>query len=408
MSNTTHAVWPFEPNWTNRVSETLEWLTDVLRSREGAEQRRSLRYHPKRTLAFSVGVYGDDRTLLDNLLATHGGRPWHLPLWYDVAIARDINIGKFIPCSVGESSRIVQGVLLFVPGKTSFDYRVLKVASVNLSGITLEETPTMPVLKGTKLYPMTLARLAELPELTAVTDEYASADMQFAINEAYGPSDVSQSSAGLSETYLGHGVLTQEANWQQSPQHGSERLIDEIVGEGGSSYHVDVARRPFPSRKFTWFLSGFEGHHTFYRLMQHLRGRAVPVWLPTWTYDLRLVAPTTRTGRTMRVARSGFVLNGGPRPERDHIMIETVDGRRFYRRITSAIMAETDVERIGINIAFGEVIKPDDVLRICFMSLMRLDHDSIEIEHLTDLEGMSEVTLTFRSAPSLRVASGGF
>jgi hypothetical protein len=37
------------PNWKNGITETLEWLSDVLRNSYGAEQVRALRLSPRRT-----------------------------------------------------------------------------------------------------------------------------------------------------------------------------------------------------------------------------------------------------------------------------------------------------------------------------------------------------------------------
>lgn len=41
-------VWPIEPNWNEPVKETLEWLTDIMTSPTGAEQRRCLRKYPRK------------------------------------------------------------------------------------------------------------------------------------------------------------------------------------------------------------------------------------------------------------------------------------------------------------------------------------------------------------------------
>lgn len=88
-------------------------------------------------------------------------------------------------------------------------------------------------------------------------------------------------------------------------------------------------------------------------------------------------------------------------------MIETVDGRRFYRRI-KASAAGPRTEVIQLDNALGVTLAPEDVIRICFISLMRLDHDSIEVNHITDSEGVSEVSVTFRAAPNTRVPDAAF
>lgn len=213
--------------------------------------------------------------------------------------------------------------------------------------------------------------------------------------------------AGLVDEYSGFHVFTLESDWSDRLDRGQQRLLDTIESATGMPEQVDTARRPFPTQRHQWVLDGAGDHARFYALAQVLRGRATPVWVPTWMDDMRLAAATTVSGSTISVARCGFTLAGGPRPEREHIMIETVDGRHIYRRITDSAMAGAN-ETLLLNAPIGEVLSPSNVLRICFMSLMRLDHDSIEIDHKTDLEGVSEVQVTFRAAPNTRVAEAAF
>lgn len=59
-------------------------------------------------------------------------------------------------------------------------------------------------------------------------------------------------------------------------------------------------------------------------------------------------------------------------------------------------------ETIVVDVPFEAGYAVENVLRISFMSLMRLNHDGIEIEHSTDNAGASTASLTFRSAPNTR------
>lgn len=49
-------AWAWPPNWADGVEERLEWLTDVLTSRSGMEQRRALRVAPRRSFEASFVV----------------------------------------------------------------------------------------------------------------------------------------------------------------------------------------------------------------------------------------------------------------------------------------------------------------------------------------------------------------
>lgn len=214
--------------------------------------------------------------------------------------------------------------------------------------------------------------------------------------------------AGLLDEYRGFHVMTLEPDWSDSIERGQQRLLDTFDVDTGRQVRVDTANRPFPTQTHRWVLDGLDDHQTFYALMQALRGRAVSVWMPTWMYDMTLHQAIPSGSQTMVVKRCGYTLSGGPRPEREDIMIETLSGERYYRRIIESAVDGSGRETLLLDAPLPAQVGLDDVLRICFMSLMRLDQDSIEIDHMTDIEGVSEVQVMFRSAPDIRVPQSAF
>ncbi|MEL2255713.1 hypothetical protein, partial [Klebsiella pneumoniae] len=58
-------AWPFAPDWADGVQESLEWLTELLTSTSGVEQRRSLRLSPRRSFEAEFYAEGRERVLLD-------------------------------------------------------------------------------------------------------------------------------------------------------------------------------------------------------------------------------------------------------------------------------------------------------------------------------------------------------
>ena len=57
-------LWQVEPDWTNGITETLEWKTDILQSYSGAEQRIARRLSPRRTFEFTILINGNERARL--------------------------------------------------------------------------------------------------------------------------------------------------------------------------------------------------------------------------------------------------------------------------------------------------------------------------------------------------------
>lgn len=410
-------VWPFPPDWSSRVSETLEWVTDILQSPTGSEQRRSIRFFPRKTLDFSVTLWDSEATFLDNLLMSYSAGDWYLPIWYETIVTSEQSTTTFIPCQRSPSLRA--GGAIFIAGDTPFDYQIAEVASVSTTGITVTAPLNRLVTPGTLVYPMTTGRLIEQPVINPDTDATVSLDPQFLLTEAPvdsgqvipdgGPSGpvAPNEASGLTNVYRNFYVLTDAPDWTDSTERGQDRLLVDFDNNVNIPDRIDTALRPFPTQKMQWLIETTPQHNKFYNMLQILRGRCTALWVPTWMQDMRLAVDVAAGASTIQVQRCGFTLAGGPRPERQDIVIETVSGELYFRRITGSTASSTR-ESLALSSALPSALAVSDVARIMFISLMRLDHDSIQIDHLTDMTGISEVQLTFRSAPNSRQPLPGF
>ncbi|MBN0084789.1 hypothetical protein JTL67_35465, partial [Pseudomonas aeruginosa] len=83
-------AWTLVPDWADGVQESLEWLTELLTSTSGVEQRRSLRLSPRRSFEAEFYAEGRERVLLDLSLAGWGGRIWALPVWPDIQLLASV------------------------------------------------------------------------------------------------------------------------------------------------------------------------------------------------------------------------------------------------------------------------------------------------------------------------------
>ena len=90
----TAKIWPVVPEWTNNVTETLNWSTEVLKaSGTGVSQHRELLVAPRRSFAFEALAWGKARRVAEMLLAGWSG-DWMLPIWPDVQwLSQDLPVG---------------------------------------------------------------------------------------------------------------------------------------------------------------------------------------------------------------------------------------------------------------------------------------------------------------------------
>lgn len=387
------------PNWRDRgVSERLEWLTSVLGSPSGAEQRFALRLTPRRSFEALFTAAGAERTLLDLAVGKTGAGDWWLPLWHDVGrLTADAASGAGSLLLDTTNREFAAGGFAMLHGG-AFSSEVVEIASVASGSLTLAGATAAAWPAGTRVFPAVRAALAEQPRFTKKGGRAFEGVIRFEVSGAN-----PWTAATLSADYLGYPVLADRPDEAEDITHAYSRLVAELDGQTGLKARVDTAGLGFTAQQYRWFLHDRAQHAAFRSLLYALQGRLVPVWLPTFTDDLTLAAPASSGATTIEVALCGYARFGGPRVGRRDIRIELDNGVVMHRRVSAAAEGAT-TETLTLASGISQDISPETVRRISFMSLSRLDQDAVEIVHHTDTRGVSTATATFKSTPESRVA----
>ncbi len=392
--------WTILPNWRTPVMERLECLTVVLGSPSGAEQRYAARWSPRRMFEPLVTPIGPVRTLFDMAVGSVGASPWYLPLWHDVQITTEtLGIGDTtLNCETLHREFKAGGFVMLWADE--FRSEVLEVASVSSGALAFVAGPVVSWPAGTKLFPAVKARLTDMPEMSRRGPIAIENSLRFMVeteNDFVDP-DVTLPFP----TYAGFLVLTTHPDESQDITHGRIRMLEELDSETGLSRRYDSAGLDFTLQRHHWLNLGRQEHAELRTLFYTLDGRRNLMWVPTFANDLEVVDAALAGDTNIKVRLCGFTAFGGPRFSRDRIWIKLRDGTDLYREITGSSLTGSDKETIQLDAALGVAFGPEDVARVSFMALCRLDSDTMEIEHYTNTDGAARVALTFRSAPNTR------
>lgn len=407
MAILNYPIWTFEPNWSNSVTETLEWSTEILTSPTGSEQRRSLRAFPRIEYEFAVAAEGVERQYLDQMLINHGSAKWYLPLFYEAGIMEQaVAPGEqFLMVDVADLAWIRPGAIVCIMDGRPRNIEMAEVIAVTGSAIMLLEPLKKPWGTGTLVCPCVVAELTDQPELTMRTASLATAEVRFrlAAMPDFWTFHVQQDPAdgGLTRVYEGFQVCLAEPDWTENPKLTYERQTVEMDNDKNYALRRDTAARAFSIRESYWTLMGRAAHDQFRAMLSFLRGRARPVWVPTFLDDFNVIEPLAKNSNLMRVAFNGYQGLGGPRADREHVMIMLANGTVLFRQIIGASTVRDQLTLV-LSAAFPANFSVSQVVRVSFMALSRLNHDSIAIDHQTDTMGVSKVRATFRSAPNTR------
>lgn len=375
-------------DWDKGVNESLAWHTDILQSQTGYEQRRSLRLAPRQTLDVNLLLHGQERTLFDLAMTAWASKNFVVPMWfYQAYLTTKINSqSRVITCDTTQIPYDnFQYVMLI---KNAFSYEVGEVGAVNDGQIVLKRPLQHTWERGTQIFPALSAQLNGLPRLT----KHSSQVMRTAVS-LQAVDGVNLPNPVKPDTFRGYPVLSIAPNEVDNLTHSYERLQEWLDNVSGRPLLVDNANASFSLFQYRWFLAGSEQHQAFYAWLNLLNGRQKAVWLPTFSDDLQLV--NAISGTRLEVANCGYTKFGQGQNGRQVVQIELTNGERFYRKIVSA-QEFGKAERLTLDELFLHSIPQSLVKRLSFMSLCRLNSDTVNIVHHNDIQGLSTVEMVFR------------
>ena len=398
-------VWSLPPNWDSGVTETLEWLTVILASPSGAEQRRKMRISPRRYIEYDLMVQANARVLYDLLLKSQAGglRFFYVPVWPDIfrlstALGPDL---VYLIANVPAYSEYMAGGLLILY-TDEFNFEVCAIDSVNDLGVQLTVAPAALWPAGTRCMPLVMCRVETDPTASKASGDLLTATVRFLSAQANDYPTVPLTW----DSYLSAVVLDDQPDEVDNLSHTYQRIMTVLDNKFGLPAMTDTGGAGFDLRQFTWFLNGRQAHAAWRSKMYALAGQLTPLWVPTFFHDLVMASPMAAADTYMSVALCGYTACGGSSlAGRQDIRIELTDGTHMYRRITaSGVVGNT--EQLAMA-PLGRDLGPLDVTRISFMSFCRLSADAVAVKHITDISGITTATALFREASSALPSYGG-
>lgn len=364
-------VWPVQAP----MRETLEWFSDVIASRSGKEQRARLRNSPRQ--AFTINAFArfaDEATSIETAIYGWQARSWALPLW-----AEKIRVTTALP--VGTTG---------VDVDTRFsDFRPTGL-------VMLWQSPE--VNETLQLSDVTSSRLAfVLPTTVAFTGPVYALPVRTV--RMLGNAKRYDYLADASRFECNFLVIDNvEFAGDPSPVQYKELdvLLDRIIVEGDFlvreidrpmnviDYHVGTATIDVPRAYSTstyemrWQVDSPEEAWAMRKWFHRRAGRVVPFWAPTWRTDLSLVDTVGAAEKSFRIRDVSFSRLLYGTPVRKHLFVELVDGSQHFFEILGAVTGAPGEDIITIDGFFGQVVPPENVRRMSWLSLFRLDADTVE------------------------------
>lgn len=385
-------AWALTPDWSQGVRETLQFKTDVMTAWSGAEQRRALRIAPRRLFEFDAPMALQERRFIEAALFAWSAMIWALPIFSDgQRLTSAIAPGALtIPCDTVNRDFRAGGLAILI--QDAAHYEVVQISSLTGTALALSVAVAGSWPVGSRLYPVRTARLAAYPKITRENAQFATIKPQFVTVE---PCDWPVAT-GLPQ-YRGYPVLENSPDDSAQMEASYTRLANVIDNDTGVVEMDDTADIGFPLWTHAWFMQGRTQRAFLRGLLYLLKGRQGEIWVPSYQSDLKLAATVAATASTMDVEMTGYTLFLVGQINRQDIRIELLNGTVFYRRVTGSTSVDANTERLSIDSTLGQQITPSQVRRISFMSLCRLNADSVDIQHENGDTGLATAATQWRA-----------
>ncbi len=399
-------IFSFRPNWADGMSESLVFVSDVLASDTGNEQRRSLRLSPGRSFELSLLLKKEERTFFDLSLNNHGAGEWAVPLWHDIGrLAAPVVLGADRLDFDTRWREFQVGGYALIQGPDAFTFEEVEIADMDDDGLDLVDPLARGWAKGSPVMPLRRGRLDLENEngFSRYTSAVAESNIRFNVIE---PNDWTPA-ADDSAMYAGVPIFNLPPNYSENLDFSFLRNMAVLGNDFGKSFYADRSGRAFAAQGHSWYLKGRQAQAGFRDLIYRNKGRVGSFWLPTFSDDMTLVATAGAVATTFTIRKIGYGLSGGPQPGREYVLIELNNGNVIAGKVVAVLAGLTpENERVQLQAALGTEITPATVRRISFMDRARFDSDQFDLQHHTDTDGLTTVSTAFRTFRGDRDASG--
>lgn len=385
-------VWPFSPNWSTPLLETLEWRTAIERSRNADEQRVSLRETPRRTLQYGQLLKRKDSARARNLLHGWQGRLYAVPIWLDRArLSNSVSVGATSVSLQDASNRSFAVGSTLILYKDSENYEAAQVSGISGNLLSLQTPLTKNWAVNDKVYPLAVSELSSKPvSQTNETDHVSTLRTSWQFQPGSASANTPDSAPPVS--YRSLEFRDRQPNWA-SPLEVSVSpdalLVDLGVGRFAYNYRSAIPdylvrqRITALSRSQMIDLRAFFGRR---------RGRAVPVWMPSYFEDFRLAALWAAGSTVADFEDNGYALLLSDNQMRRDVQIVLRSGVKYLRRIAGSEILAGGLMRLTFDSALPVEVSPASVKVIRSVSLYRLAGDAVTITYQTDSVGEIEAT----------------
>jgi hypothetical protein len=360
-------TWHFAPS--DKISETLEWKTDVQPAYD-AEQRIALREVPRQSFKYDFLMDEFDFSLAKAIAHKWGANLYGVPVWSeltrygsiaegDLVLNMDTTMAEyyvdgFVFIKDANNNQTLQ-IIGLTAGQIQFEYPLM----------AFENALVMPLKKGNVKQGVTFKRSET--RYTPVSCEFLIVNVNMIVPVA----------GGLNyPLYLGDDVATDK---QFTVGDIGEHIIQsvDVFDNGSGQIVLEKQFEHIRNKKTITFLSQtMQDKWNIKAWLYTKKGKQKRFWVISWNRDIIPIADLIASEQAIRCQYMHYSRYRGV----THIAIVKTDGTILFNKILNGSELDSN-EVLALDTALTADILLSDIDRICFMTKVRFDSDKIKIDH---------------------------
>lgn len=384
----------FDHNWENGLTETLEWMTDVLIAHDRTEQRIQLRSIPRRSWEFRFLLEGNVRRKMESWMSMRKTRFLFSPICRDVVLlSGDVVAGSStIPITITQRSENLIEDTDVALWTNENQYEIRKITGVGSSYISVDAPFESDYFANHAHF----APCRYFMGTGQRTVNRATDDIGDFVIRAVAINDKWLDTTSDATLYNGYGVCPFDASFDSGAEDWENKWVVLDNNTGILSYDMNSIE-PVISRDARFLVEGTDEIELLMRFLRTRSGKLVPFYIPSTDTSFELATSSLAVDQFIVIKGIGYQFAFEGSAVRSHIKLELHDGTILYRKINSVETLPSGDEKFVLNEVLGVVVSQYTLAKASWLELVRLDTDSVSLKWVNT--ELVELTIPIVSLP---------
>jgi hypothetical protein len=365
------------------LREVLAFLTDIIETTNGQEQRIALRNSPRQVFEVNYMLDGLDRQRMQMLLMDWMDNTFGFPLWHEkLTTTAAVSSGATVyPVSGADDVDLrVGGFAVIITDANVFD--VIEISAKTDTSITASSPSVNGYPEGATIMPMRTAVIKKAVQGKMHINNLEEFSIIFEVTDNDTGSLTGSTTPGFWSLYNSR-VLFDDCNVVRGVMTESYNRniirIDNDTGVISQSSPWDRNRRTGDKG----FFARSRAEITQLRkVLLALRGRQKSFYLPTFFPDLTVKATLTVGTSTMDIENINYVRFAQDRRPKKVMKITFNNGDLpLVRVVQSSLSVDSTTERLTLDTTWPSTVLASEVEKIEFYDLVRFNSDNFRITY---------------------------